>query len=249
MTYKSERTIIVGTVPVLIRTGLHARLAVSISRGGDIIVRGPHTTTDTEAVTLVERRRSWIYQQLAHLTETAPDDPVKTLTTGTELDILGHPHRLHVVTESQQSEPLPRQQITATGRALLLHHSQAQNQDKGRRTLINFYANTGQDWLKEHLPQSIIYTANREIPATFPRASAPLGPATSPAASPFTGPQPSYHPSPSKNSSTAPSASTPSPATTTSTTHSAGSGRAASPPRSTGTRPPQPGRRPNLPNL
>ncbi len=72
MTYYTQRIITGGAVQVLIRTSHRTHPTVTVSRQGDIIVRGPSTTTDAEATALVERRRSWIYRQLTRLTETAP---------------------------------------------------------------------------------------------------------------------------------------------------------------------------------
>ncbi|MEU1015399.1 YgjP-like metallopeptidase domain-containing protein [Streptomyces sp. NPDC005898] len=93
MTYNSERAITVGAIQVLIHTTHRTHPTVTVSRQGDIIVRGPNTTTDAEATALVERRRPWIYRQLTHLAETTPDDPLKELAPGSQFDVLEQPHQ------------------------------------------------------------------------------------------------------------------------------------------------------------
>ncbi|WP_399932069.1 YgjP-like metallopeptidase domain-containing protein [Streptomyces kanamyceticus] len=167
MTYYTERVITVSAVQVFIRTSHHTHPTVTVSRQGDIIVRGPSTTTDAEATALVERRRSWIYRQLTRLAETAPDDPLKELVPGSEFDVLGQPHRLRIIPDDEQEEPSTRLRQAHTGAQLTLRHTTALNPNKAQRTIINFYATTGQEWLKTHHDQIAAHAANQPLTGSF----------------------------------------------------------------------------------
>lgn len=163
----SDRTIRVGTIDVTVRTSNRTTLTVTVTQNGNIIVRGPHSTTDTDAAALVERRRSWIYRQLSHLAETTPDNPRKELIRGAGFDVLGRPHRLRIVPDDDQDEPLIQYRSTPTGGWLHIRRSTTLKLDEARRTIINFYAETGREWLKLNYPQITRYTPNSSIPVTF----------------------------------------------------------------------------------
>lgn len=163
----SDRTIRVGNIDVTVRTSNRTTLTVTVTRGGNIIVRGPGTTTDTDATALVERRRSWIYRQLSHLAETAPDNPQRELIRGAGFDILGRPHRLRIVPDDDQDEPLIQHRSTPTGAWLHMRRSTTLNLVEARRTIINFYAETGFEWLKLNQPLIARYTPNSSVPVTF----------------------------------------------------------------------------------
>ncbi|GHE09229.1 YgjP-like metallopeptidase domain-containing protein [Streptomyces alanosinicus] len=128
----SDRTIRVGTIDVTVRTSNRTTLAVTVTRRGGIIVHGPHTTTDLDAAALVERRRSWIYQRLTHLAETAPDDPLKELAPGSGFNVLGRLHRLRIVADSDQNKPLTQLRNTPTGGWLHVRRSTTLNPDEAR---------------------------------------------------------------------------------------------------------------------
>ncbi|MEU3742938.1 YgjP-like metallopeptidase domain-containing protein [Streptomyces sp. NPDC032198] len=127
----SDRTIRVGNTDITVRTSNRTTLTVTVTRGGNIIVRGPDTTTDTDAATLVERRRSWIYRQLSHLAETAPDNPQRELIRGAGFDVLGRPHRLRIVLDDDQDEPLVQHRNTPTGGWLHMRRSTTLNLGEG----------------------------------------------------------------------------------------------------------------------
>lgn len=163
----SDRTIRIGTIDVTVRTSNRATLTVTVTKSGSIIVHGPHSTTDTDATALVERRRSWIYRQLTNLAETAPDNPLKDLVVGAEFDVLGRPHRLRIAPDDDQAEPLTQQARTSTGDWLRLRRSRILNVDEARQTLINFYVETGREWLKINRPQDVAYKSNTRLPVAF----------------------------------------------------------------------------------
>ncbi|MFE4869592.1 YgjP-like metallopeptidase domain-containing protein [Streptomyces sp. NPDC056682] len=163
----SDRTIRVGTIGITVRTSNRTTLTVTVTRGGNIIVRGPQTTTDADATALVERRRSWIYRQLSHLAETAPDNPQRELIRGAGFDVLGRPHRLRIVPDDNQGEPLIQHRSTPTGGWLHMRRSATLKLGEARRIIINFYAETGHEWLKLNRPSIARYTPNSAVPVTF----------------------------------------------------------------------------------
>lgn len=163
----TDRTIRVGALDITLRTSNRTTLGITVTQDGGIIVRGPHGTTETEAARLVERRRSWIYRQLTRITETAPDNPIKELIRGAGFNVLGLHHRLHIVPDSDQNEPLVQLRNTPTGGWLHLRRSTAHNPDKARRILINFYADTGREWLKNDHAHIPAHATNRDLTITF----------------------------------------------------------------------------------
>ncbi|MFE3182714.1 YgjP-like metallopeptidase domain-containing protein [Streptomyces violascens] len=163
----SDRTIRVGTIDVTVRTSNRTTLTVTVTKGSGIIVHGPHTTTDIDVTTLVERRRSWIHRQLAHLAETSPDNPLKELAPGAEFDVLGRPHRLRIVPDNDQNEPLIQHLSTPTGDWLHLQHSTMLKADQPQQTIFNFYAETGLEWLKLNQARIDRYTPNQGVPIAF----------------------------------------------------------------------------------
>ncbi|SHN09049.1 YgjP-like metallopeptidase domain-containing protein [Streptomyces yunnanensis] len=163
----TDRTIRVGTTNVTIRTSNRTTLGITVTQHGNVIVHGPPTTTDADATDLVNRRCSWIYRQLAHLAKTAPHAPLKELVPGTGFDVLGRRHRLRIVPDSNQNEPLIQLRGTPTGSWLHMRHSTSLKTDEARRTLINLYVDSGREWLEVNLPQIAANTIDRNLAATF----------------------------------------------------------------------------------
>ncbi|MGX1668661.1 YgjP-like metallopeptidase domain-containing protein [Streptomyces sp. NPDC055400] len=143
MTYNAGRTITVGDITIHVRTSNRITLDLDVTASGQVVVRGPHHTTDAQAADLAQRRRRWIYRQLQHVIDTTSSNPAKTLETGTEFSVLGKPYLLRIVPDTQQTEPLLRQQDPATGFLLSMRRSTAANIQKGRQTLIKLHAAVG----------------------------------------------------------------------------------------------------------
>ncbi|MGW6021314.1 YgjP-like metallopeptidase domain-containing protein [Streptomyces sp. NPDC055099] len=163
----SDRTIRVGTIDITVRTSNRTTLATAATRTGTIVVHGPHTTTDEDATALVERRRTWIYSQLARVSQTAPENPLKELIPWAGFDVLGRPHRLRIVPDDEQDEPLTRERSTPTGGWLHLRRSTMLKVDETRQTFIKFYVETGREWLKINQPQIARYAPNSDVRLTF----------------------------------------------------------------------------------
>ncbi|MEU7158537.1 YgjP-like metallopeptidase domain-containing protein [Streptomyces chrestomyceticus] len=161
-----QRTLHVGGATVTVRTSNRTTLGLDVTKAGDIIVRGPHHTTDTEAVALVERRRRWIYRQLNHLAETAPHTPVRHLVDGEQFTLLGRPHRFRIAPDGALTTPATRQEDPESGTAIHMRRSSCLNLDKARRELINLHAKTAQEWLKTYGPHITRYTNTPDMMLT-----------------------------------------------------------------------------------
>ncbi|MCX5206681.1 M48 family metallopeptidase [Streptomyces sp. NBC_00237] len=166
MPQPQERTITVGGIPVTIRTTNRTTLDTYVTTHGDVVVRAPHGTTDTQAIDLVERRRTWIYNRLTDITENTPEDPTRHLTNGETFHLFGHPHKLRIVPDSKDEQPVTRFHFTTSRSEIRLHRSHAINPNKARRTLTHFYAEAGQKWLKDHGAHITRLTNNPDIPLT-----------------------------------------------------------------------------------
>ncbi|MGB8946937.1 MAG: YgjP-like metallopeptidase domain-containing protein [Streptomyces sp.] len=138
MTYNAGRTSTVGDITIHVRTSNRASLDLDVTATGQVIVRGPHRTTDAQAADLAQRRRHWVYRQLQHVIDTTPSNPAKALETGTEFSILGQPHLLRIVPDTQQAEPLLRQQGPATGFWITMRCSTAQICPRGDKPSSHF---------------------------------------------------------------------------------------------------------------
>ncbi|MEN8649170.1 YgjP-like metallopeptidase domain-containing protein [Streptomyces sp. 21So2-11] len=167
MTYKTERTIVVGDITISVRTSDRTTMDLDVTTIGQVIVRGPHHTTDAQASDLARRRRRWIYQQLTCIADTRPNNPIKVLETGEEFPVLGQPHRLRVVPDTQQIEPALHHLDPGTRCCISMRHSTAEKLHKARQGLINFYAATGQEWLKIIDLQIAARSRNTGIPVSF----------------------------------------------------------------------------------
>ncbi|MGW0898396.1 YgjP-like metallopeptidase domain-containing protein [Streptomyces goshikiensis] len=166
MTYIRERTITVNGVTITIKTSRRTTLDLDVALTGNIIVRGPHTTTDEEARNLVTRRRRWIHKQLTHLCETAPENPEKAIENGEQFNVFGRPHTLRITRRVHDITPAAAYTHPDLGPVIDLSQSAAQNPDEARRTLISLYANTTRKWLENHGHRITQLTTKPDIPLT-----------------------------------------------------------------------------------
>ncbi len=118
-----QRTLLVGGATVTVRTSNRTTLGLDVTKAGDIVVRGPHHTTDAEAAALVERRRRWIYRQLNHLAEISPHAPVRHLADGEQFTLLGRRYRFRIVPDDALTAPVTRQEVPDSGTAVLMRRT------------------------------------------------------------------------------------------------------------------------------
>ncbi|MEV0373547.1 YgjP-like metallopeptidase domain-containing protein [Streptomyces sp. NPDC050636] len=78
----------VGGTTITLKTSNRTTLDLDVTTTGKIVVRGPHSTTDSQAADLAERRRHWIYRKLTRLAARAPLDPPRHISTGETFTVL-----------------------------------------------------------------------------------------------------------------------------------------------------------------
>lgn len=139
-------------------------LGITVNATGEVIVRGPHGTTDEQAIALVRRRRAWIYGQLRHLEQNAPENPVRELVNGSGFVVLGRGHRLRIVPDDAQDQPVVQHLHTGSGSWLRMRRTTAGDADAARQALIGFYARTGQGWIEQHVPSILNRNGTPEMP-------------------------------------------------------------------------------------
>ncbi|MFD8980918.1 YgjP-like metallopeptidase domain-containing protein [Streptomyces sp. NPDC059564] len=166
MAYIHERNITANDVGITIKTSNRTSLELDVASTGNIIVRGPHTTTDEEARDLVTRRRRWIYRQLTHLCETTLENPMKVIEDGEQFPLFGRPHTLRIIRRDPGASPANAYTHPDLGPIIDLHQHAATNQDDARRTLITFYSNATRTWLENHGHQITQLTTNPDTPLT-----------------------------------------------------------------------------------
>ncbi|MEU1307898.1 YgjP-like metallopeptidase domain-containing protein [Streptomyces cinnamoneus] len=160
----TERRVAAKSFTFTLRTTNRTTFGITVSHTGDVVVRGPHGATDEQAIDLVHRRREWIYRQLKHFKETAPDSHVKELIGGTGFTVLGHGHRLRIVADTDQDQPLVHHRWSERGPWLHMRSTTARNAEAAREELVTFYARTGQEWLDAHAPSITRQTTSPDLP-------------------------------------------------------------------------------------
>ncbi|WP_116211678.1 YgjP-like metallopeptidase domain-containing protein [Streptomyces olivoreticuli] len=160
----TERRIAANSFTFTLRTTNRATFGITISHTGEVVVRGPHGTSDAQAIGLVHRRREWIYRQLKHFKETAPDSHVKELIGGTGFTVLGHGHRLRIVADAEQDRAVVQHRWSGRGPWLHMRSTTARSVEAAREELVAFYARTGQEWLDAHTPSITRQTAAPDLP-------------------------------------------------------------------------------------
>jgi len=82
------------------RSDRRRALEITVGRGGELILSAPSGAPDAALFDFVQRKRMWIYQQLARQEAFAPEVPRKVFTEGEGFSYLGRSYRLRLVDES-----------------------------------------------------------------------------------------------------------------------------------------------------
>ncbi|MGI5401980.1 YgjP-like metallopeptidase domain-containing protein [Streptomyces sp. CA-135486] len=227
-----ERTFLVGKLPITLRTSTRRTKGLEVTTDGQIIVRAPLGTSNTEAAALVRRRREWTYRQLHRANQHRPERPAKELVNGEVFTIQGVPHHLRLVDHDSQEHPIVQHRHTPAGPRLHIHRSLAAHPEQARNALIRWYAERAQDWLNAYGPGIVQYRGKTDLGLRVSTRLANALVAYKPARnSSSPGPPPSWPAATSTGSSRMPSAWQ-SPATSTSSAgRTAASGSATSAPQ------------------
>ena len=119
------------------RSTLRRALEITIDRGGELILSAPPEAPDAKLRDFVQRKRMWVYKQLARKEVLAHEPPRKVFTDGEGFAYLGRNYRLRLVPESDAAVKL------ASGR-FVMPNALAQD---GREHLIRWYCERAKPWL------------------------------------------------------------------------------------------------------
>ena len=136
-------TAVVATLTVndlrfeLRRSALRRALEITVDRGGELILSAPPEVAEATLRAFVQRKRLWVYQQLARQDALNHPPPRKLFTDGEGFAYLGRTYRLRLVPEADAAVKL------ISGRLVM---PQALAAD-GRAHLIRWYAGRARPWL------------------------------------------------------------------------------------------------------
>lgn len=112
-------------------------LEITVERDGALVLSAPPEATDLQLRDFVQRKRMWVYKQLARR-DALPDlAPAKAFVDGEGFSYLGRSYRLRLVPESDAAVKL------AGGRFIMPKPLAA----GGREHLIRWYRDHAQPWL------------------------------------------------------------------------------------------------------
>lgn len=125
-------------------------LEITVDRGGELILSVPADAPEVAILSFVQRKRMWIYQQLARQEILTREVPDKLFVDGEGFLYLGRSYRLRLVDES--SAP-----VKLTGGRFIMPKALA---DKGREHMIRWYCGNATRWLSDKVRD---YTARMEV--------------------------------------------------------------------------------------
>jgi predicted metal-dependent hydrolase len=82
------------------RSAQRRALEITVDRGGELILSAPPDVPEAMLLDFVQRKRMWIYKQLARQETFVHEAPRKIFTDGENFLYLGRSHRLRLVDES-----------------------------------------------------------------------------------------------------------------------------------------------------
>lgn len=125
-------------------------LEITVDRSGDLILSAPSTATEAVLRDFVQRKRMWIYQQLARQESYSRESPNKEFVDGEGFLYLGRSYRLRLVDESI----VP---VKLVGGRFLMPRASAL---VGREHMIRWYCGNATRWLSAKVQD---YAARMEV--------------------------------------------------------------------------------------
>jgi predicted metal-dependent hydrolase len=112
-------------------------LEIMVDRGGELILSAPPEVPDARLREFVQRKRMWIYKQLARKDALAHEAPRKVFVDGEGFAYLGRTYRLRLVAESDAA-------VKLQGGRFVMPKVLARD---GREHLIRWYREHAHPWL------------------------------------------------------------------------------------------------------
>jgi predicted metal-dependent hydrolase len=119
------------------RSGGRRALEITVDRGGELILSAPPEVPDARLRDFVQRKRMWVYKQLARQEALGHTTPRKAFVEGEGFAYLGRNYRLHLVAASDAA-------VKLVGGRFVMPKSLAPD---GREHLIRWYCARAQPWL------------------------------------------------------------------------------------------------------
>ena len=88
------------------RSDRRRALEITVDRGGELILSAPPEVPDAKLRDFVQRKRMWVYKQLARKDALGHATPRKVFTDGEGFAYLGRSYRLRLVAESDAAVKL-----------------------------------------------------------------------------------------------------------------------------------------------
>ena len=119
------------------RSALRRVLEITVERGGELILSAPPDVPDAKLTEFAQRKRMWVYKQLAKKVASAQVVRRKQFTEGEGFAYLGRNYRLHLVPESDAA-------VKLVGGRFVMPKPLVRD---GREHLIRWYCERAQPWL------------------------------------------------------------------------------------------------------
>ena len=125
-------------------------LEITVDRSGELILSAPSNVDEAKLRAFVQRKRMWVYGQLARKEALKRENPTKEFTDGEGFAYLGRSYRLRLVQASDAAVKLQ------SGR-FIMPKALAR---KGRVHLIRWYCDRARSWLSTKVQD---YAARMEV--------------------------------------------------------------------------------------
>lgn len=132
------------------RSDRRRALEITVDRGGELILSAPPSVPDARLREFVQRKRMWVYRQLARREALGDARPRKAFVDGEGFAYLGRNYRLRLVAESDSAVKLQGGRFIVP-RALAPH---------GHQHLIRWYCARAQPWLSAKVRE---YSGRMEV--------------------------------------------------------------------------------------
>ena len=119
------------------RSDRRRALEITVDRGGELILSAPPEVPDATLRDFVQRKRMWVYKQLARRVALGHEAPRKEFVDGEGFTYLGRSYRLRLVAESDAA-------VKLVGGRFVMPRELARD---GREHLIRWYCQRAKPWL------------------------------------------------------------------------------------------------------
>lgn len=132
------------------RSARRRALEITVERDGELVLSAPTDTPEALLRDFVQRKRMWIYRQLARHDALPAEAPRKVFTEGEGFSYLGRSYRLRLVDESDTA-------VKLTGGRFVMPKALARD---GRELLVRWYIERARAWMTTRVAD---YAARMEV--------------------------------------------------------------------------------------